>query len=48
VTLARKYKVNAIPHIMIFDKTGKNTATIVGADKAGVQRAVAQAKGGAS
>ena len=46
--LARKCKVNGIPHIMIFDKNGKNTATIVGADKDGVLRAVAQAKAGAS
>lgn len=45
-TLARKCKVNGIPHIMIFDKKGKNTATIVGADKDGVERAIAQAKRG--
>lgn len=45
-TLARKYKVNGIPHIMVYNKTGKMIATIVGADKDGVQRAVADAKKG--
>lgn len=45
-TLARKFNVRGIPHIMVYNKAGKNTATIVGADKAGVQRAVDQAKTG--
>ena len=44
--LAQKYQVRAIPQIMVFDKTGKEVANIVGASREKVQQAVEKAKNG--
>ncbi len=43
--LAAKYNVRGIPHILVFDKAGKEAGKIVGADPDGVKQLVAKAKG---
>ena len=40
-----KYNVRGIPHILVFDKAGKEAGKIVGADPDGVKQLVAKAKG---
>jgi len=43
--LAAKHGVRGIPHILVFDKAGKEIGKVVGADADGVNRLVAKAKG---
>ncbi|MCG3148028.1 MAG: hypothetical protein PCFJNLEI_01470 [Verrucomicrobiae bacterium] len=46
--LAAKYGVRGIPHVIVFDKAGKNRGTVVGANIAGIKELVTKAKGKSS
>jgi thioredoxin 1 len=41
--LAKEYNVTAIPHIIIFDKLGKEAGTVIGANEARVRQVIKQA-----
>ncbi len=43
-SLSEQYKVSSIPHIIVFDRTGKEVGTVTGLDTEGVKQLVAKAK----
>ena len=43
--LAQEYNVTAIPHIIIYDKDGKEVETVIGANEARVRQAIKAAGG---